>query len=163
MTIHVATDHGGFDLKEQIRKWLESEGHDVIDHGAATFDPSDDYIDFIVPAAQAVAADSHSVGIIFGGSGQGEAIAANRVKGVRAATYYGPAVPIMAVDVEGRESNDPYEILKLTREHNHSNILSIGVRFVDFTEAKKAFMIWLAQPYGLNERHKRRVAELDIF
>jgi ribose 5-phosphate isomerase B len=135
MTIHLGTDHGGFELKEQIKSWLQSEGHEVVDHGAYKFDVNDDYPDFIIPAAQAVAADEASVGVIFGGSGQGEAMAANRVKGVRAALYYGPAVPIMAVDASGRESQDPYEILKLTREHNHSNVLSIGVRFVSFDEA----------------------------
>ncbi len=161
MTIHLGTDHGGFKLKEQLREWLVSEGHDVNDHGAHEFDASDDYTDFIFPAVEAVAADITSVGIIFGGSGQGEAIAANRVKGVRAATYYGPAKPIMAVDADGRTSEDPYEMLKLTREHNHSNVLSIGVRFVSFEEAKKVIAIWLSVPFSEQERHIRRINALD--
>lgn len=161
MQIHLGADHGGFKLKEQIKEWLTVEGHEVVDHGAHELNMSDDYVDFIFPAAHAVADDSNSVGLIFGGSGQGEAMAANRVKGVRAALYYGPAVPIMAVDAEGRMSDDAYEILKLTRVHNHSNVLSIGVRFVSFEEAKKAIQIWLSEPYGEQERHMRRIRELD--
>ncbi len=161
MKIHLGTDHGGFELKEQIKAWLISGQYDVVDHGALEYDKDDDYTDFIFPAAKAVAGDENSVGIIFGGSGQGEAMAANRVKGVRAALYYGPAVPIMAVDVSGRESQDPYEILKLTREHNHSNVLSIGVRFVSFEEAKKAITTWLGQEYSPEQRHGRRVKALD--
>ncbi len=104
MTVYLGTDHGGFELKEQVKEWLTYEGHEVVDHGAHEFDKNDDYVDFIFPAAKAVAADKESVGIIFGGSGQGEAMAANRVKGARAAVYYGPAKPIKAVDIEGSGS-----------------------------------------------------------
>lgn len=161
MTIHLGTDHGGFDFKEQIKSWLESIGHTVDDHGAQSFNVEDDYTDFIFPAAHAVAKDGRSVGIIFGGSGQGEAMAANRVKGVRAAIYYGPAVPKAAIDAEGRTSDDPLEILKLTRQHNHANVLSIGVRFVTLEEAKRAIELWLAEPYGQEQRHIRRITALD--
>ncbi len=162
MTIHLGTDHGGFEVKEEVKSWLMQLGHTVVDHGADTFDKNDDYVDFIFPAARAVAEDVQSVGVIFGGSGQGEAMAANRVKGVRAAVYYGPALPVMAVDASGRESEDPYEILKLTREHNHSNVLSIGVRFVELPEVKKAINTWLGVSYSLEERHERRIRALDV-
>ena len=161
MTIHLGADHGGFELKQQIKQWLEQKGHDVVDHGAHEPDSTDDYTDFIFPASQAVADDTDSVGIVFGGSGQGEAMAANRVKGVRAALYYGPAQPIMAVDIEGNVSDDTREILKLTREHNHSNVLSIGVRFVSFEEAQRAINTWLGQPWSTLERHAKRVKKLD--
>lgn len=161
MIIHLGTDHGGFERKEAVKQWLRSEGHEVVDHGAVTFNKDDDYPNFIFPAAHAVAADENSVGIIFGGSGQGEAMAANRVKGVRAAVYYGKALPVEAVDAEGRLSDDAYEILKLTREHNHANVLSLGVRFIDLEESKKAISIWLAQPISTQERHSRRVRLLD--
>lgn len=161
MRIHLGTDHGGFELKEKVKEWLLSEGHDVIDHGAYHFDKDDDYPDFIFPCAVAVAGDSDAIGVIFGGSGQGEAMAANRVKGARAAVYYGSALPIMAVDVSGRESQDPYEIVRLTREHNHANVLSIGVRFVAFDEAKKAILTWVNHPTSTDDRHLRRIKQLD--
>lgn len=161
MIIHLAADHGGFELKEQMKEWLIEHSYEVVDHGAYKFDLDDDYPDFILPAARAVADDENSLGIIFGGSGEGEAIAANRIKGVRAALFYGPALPIMAVDAEGRESIDLLEILKLTRQHNHANILSIGVRFVGFEDAIKAFQVWMNEPVGTAPRHKKRIDMID--
>ena len=106
MKIHIATDHAGLDLKNIIRDYLISKGHEVTDHGAHEYDALDDYPDYIFPCAKAVASDLESRGIILGGSGQGEAMAANRVKGVRAAVFY----------------NGPVEIVKLSREHNLSLI-----------------------------------------
>lgn len=161
MTIHLGTDHGGFEVKEEIKSWLESEGHEIIDHGASTFDIDDDYADFILPAARAVAADTDSVGIIFGGSGQGEAMNANRIKGARAAVFYSPVVATKVIDAEGRLSDDEYEILKLTRQHNHSNILSLGVRFLTLDQAKRAVSVWLQEPYSNEDRHVRRVNSID--
>ncbi len=140
MIIHIATDHAGFALKEQLRPFLESLGHAIVDHGATTSEPSD-YPDFIVPCAQAVAQDPESFGIIMGGSGQGEAMCANRTPGIRALVYYG-----------GNE-----EILKLGREHNNANILSLGARFVTEDEAKVAVTAFLETEFSGDERHVRRL------
>ena len=114
MKIHLATDHAGLELKEKVKLYLLNLDYEVIDHGAYEYDALDDYPDFIFPCANAVSNDPESKGIILGGSGQGEAMAANRVKGVRAAVFY----------------NGPDEIIKLSRQHNNANILSLGARFV---------------------------------
>ena len=144
MKIHIATDHAGLDLKNTIREFLIGQGHEVKDHGSYDFDPLDDYPDFIFPCAKAVAADTESRGIILGGSGQGEAMAANRVKGVRAAVYY----------------NGPDEIIKLSRQHNNANILSLGARFMTEDVIYKVINLWLVEPFG-GGRHKRRIEKLD--
>mgnify|MGYP003298547406 FL=1 len=114
MKIHLATDHAGLELKEKVKLYLSDLNYEVIDHGAYEYDALDDYPDFIFPCANAVSNDPESKGIILGGSGQGEAMAANRVKGVRAAVFY----------------NGPDEIIKLSRQHNDANILSLGARFM---------------------------------
>ncbi len=145
MKIHIATDHAGLDLKNSIRDYLVEKGHDVIDHGAHEYDALDDYPDFIFPCAKAVAADSESRGIILGGSGQGEAMAANRIKGVRAAVFY----------------NGPKDIVKLSREHNNANILSLGARFMTETEIYDIIEMWLAEPFE-GGRHQRRIEKLDL-
>ena len=121
------------------------KGYDVTDHGAHEYDALDDYPDFIFPCARAVAADSSSRGIILGGSGQGEAMAANRVKGVRAAVFY----------------NCPEEIIKLSREHNNANILSLGARFMSEEEIYKIIELWFEEPFE-GGRHERRIAKLDL-
>ena len=118
-------------------------------------------IDFIFPAARAVAGGECEAGIIMGGSGQGEAMAANRVPGVRCTLFYSPATAKSAVDAEGRTSDDPYEILRLSRQHNHANVLSLSARFLSFDEMKEAVQAWLATPYDEAERHSRRVNKLD--
>ena len=144
MKIHIATDHAGLDLKKIIRDYLISKGHEVTDHGAHEYDPLDDYPDYIFPCAKAVASDLESRGIILGGSGQGEAMAANRVKGVRAAVFY----------------NGPVEIVKLSREHNNANILSLGARFMTEDEIYDVIEMWLDEPFG-GGRHQRRIDKLD--
>jgi ribose 5-phosphate isomerase B len=144
MKIHVATDHAGLDLKNAIRDYLVDKGHDVTDHGAHEYDALDDYPDFIFPCAKAVAADTESKGIILGGSGQGEAMAANRVKGCRAAVFY----------------NGPMDIVKLSREHNNANILSLGARFMSEEEIYDVIELWLAEPFE-GGRHQRRIEKLD--
>ena len=144
MKIHIATDHAGLDLKNAIRDYLVDKGHDVTDHGAHEYDALDDYPDFIFPCAKAVAADTESKGIILGGSGQGEAMAANRVKGCRAAVFY----------------NGPMDIVKLSREHNNANILSLGARFMSEEEIYDIIELWLAEPFG-GGRHQRRIEKLD--
>ena len=144
MKIHIATDHAGLDLKNIIRDYLISKGHEVTDHGAHEYDALDDYPDYIFPCAKAVASDLESRGIILGGSGQGEAMAANRVKGVRAAVFY----------------NGPVEIVKLSREHNNANILSLGARFMTEDEIYAVIQMWLDEPFG-GGRHQRRINKLD--
>lgn len=146
-TIYLASDHAGFDHKEAVKVWLESENYPVIDEGAFTLDPEDDFTDVIARAAIAVAeAPASRIGIIFGGSGQGEAMMANRFAGIRATVYYG-----------GNE-----KILALSREHNNANVLSIGARFVSIDETKKAIWDWLHAPVSENEKYARRNRKLDI-
>ena len=145
MRIHIATDHAGLELKNSIKTYLINKGYDVMDHGAHEHDPLDDYPDFIFPCAKAVAAEDDSRGIILGGSGQGEAMAANRIKGVRAAVYY----------------NGPEEIVKLSREHNSANILSLGARFMTAIEIYDVIDLWLNEPFS-GGRHQRRIEKLDL-
>ena len=144
MIIHLATDHAGLDLKNSIKKYLIENSFDVQDHGAHEYDALDDYPDFIFPCAQAVARDTESRGIILGGSGQGEAMAANRIKGVRAAVFY----------------NGPDDIIKLSRQHNNANILSLGARFMNKIEIYRVIEIWLNEPFE-GGRHVRRIEKLD--
>ena len=145
MKIHLATDHAGLELKNIIKEHLKENGHDVTDHGAHEYAALDDYPDFIFPCAKSVAADPESRGIILGGSGQGEAMTANRVKGVRAAVFY----------------NGPEEIVKLSREHNNANILSLGARFMNQAEIYDVIEMWLAEPFE-GGRHQRRIEKLDL-
>jgi len=144
MKIHLATDHAGLDLKNSIKDHLIDNGHEVTDHGAYEYDALDDYPDFIFPCARAVASDPSSRGIILGGSGQGEAMAANRIKGVRAAVFY----------------NGPNEIVKLSREHNNANILSLGARFMSEEEIHDIIKLWFDEPFE-GGRHQRRIEKLD--
>ena len=144
MKIHLATDHAGLELKEKIKLYLSDLNYEVIDHGAYEYDALDDYPDFIFPCANAVSNDPESKGIILGGSGQGEAMAANRVKGVRAAVFY----------------NGPDEIIKLSRQHNNANILSLGARFMSEKEMYKIIEVWLSTDFE-SGRHQRRIEKLD--
>src|SRR3989344_3652338 len=121
MKIALGADHAGFALKEEIKQWLEAEGHTVFDYGAAVLNPDDDYPDFIVPAARAVASGEAERGIVFGSSGQGEGIAANRMKGVRALVYYGPEDPLF----ESHKTGVQKDLVTVSREDNDSNVLSI--------------------------------------
>ena len=146
MKIHLATDHAGLELKDKIKQHLTESGHDVIDHGAYEYDALDDYPDFIFPCAKAVAGDSKSRGIILGGSGQGEAMAANRIKGVRAAVFY----------------NGPKEIIELSRQHNNANILSLGARFMPEEEIYRIIEIWFNTDFE-EGRHQRRIDKLDNY
>ena len=145
MKVHLATDHAGLELKNSIKDYLINKGNEVTDHGAYEYDALDDYPDFIFPCARAVASDPLSRGIILGGSGQGEAMAANRVKGVRAAVFY----------------NGPIDIIKLSREHNNANILSIGARFMSEDEIRGVLDVWFNEPFG-SGRHQRRIDKLDL-
>ena len=141
--IVLATDHAGFELKEHAKKFLKEKGYNIKDFGALEYNGLDDYPDFILPAAKYIS--KHKlIGIIFGGSGQGEAMAANRIKGIRAAVFY----------------NGPNEIVELSRLHNNANILSIGARFVNNQEFEKVIELWLSTNFE-EGRHEKRINKLD--
>ncbi len=147
MTIHFATDHAGFERKNELLAFVRDElGYEVVDHGALTYDTEDDYPDFIAHAAAAVSENPHEHhAIIFGGSGQGEAMVANKYPHVRATVFYG-----------GDSS-----LIILSREHNDANVLSIGARFVNTDAAKEAVRIWLATPFTGDARHVRRIEKME--
>ncbi len=163
MKIFIGTDHAGYELKEKMKVYLAELGlgYEVVDKGAFSYDKDDDYPDFIKPVAEAVASNQGSFGVIIGGSGQGEAMSANRVPGARAAVFYGEAVAQGAIDVSGKKSNDPYEIIKLAREHNDANILSLSVRFLSEDQAKFATELFLSTKFYSDERHIRRIKKLE--
>jgi ribose 5-phosphate isomerase B len=161
MTIALASDHAGFEQLKQLEKFLEGLGHKCHNFGPVSLRPDDDYPDFIFPAAKAVASGGCERGIIMGRSGEGEAMAANRLKGVRCAVFYGPAVARGIVDARGRTSHDPYEIIRLVRQHNDSNMLSLGASFVNFEDIKNAVKLWLETPFSNEDRHGRRNKKLD--
>jgi len=160
MKLALATDHAGYVACKEISSYLTALGHDCIDFGPQKFNADDDYPDFITPAAQAVSQGVCDMGIILGGSGQGEAMAANRVKGVRATVFYGPALAKTAVDAAGHSSDDPHEIIKLSRAHNDANVLSLAGRFLSLDEMKHAVELWLATPFSGASRHSRRIKKL---
>jgi ribose 5-phosphate isomerase B len=144
--IYIASDHAGFEMKEKLKKYLIELGYQIEDKGAFSYDEQDDYPDFVRQAADAVAENpEQNKGIILGGSGQGEAMVANRVKGVRAAVLY--------------FYNE--NIIRLSREHNDANVLSLGARFLNDEEAKRAVKLWLETPFSGEERHKRRIFKID--
>lgn len=146
MKIYLATDHAGYELKEKLKIYLGELGYEVEDKGAFSYDPDDDYPDFISKAAQAVSEDpENSRGIILGGSGQGEDMVADKFPGVRAAVYYG----------------GPIEIVELAREHNDANVLSLGARFVTEDEAKQAVKVFLETAFSNEERHIRRIDKIE--
>lgn len=160
MKIYIASDHTGFELKKAMIGHLESKDYEVEDCGAYKLDPGDDYPDFIYPCAKKVGENPGTFGILIGGSGQGEAFCANKAKGVRAVLFYGPATPKSAVDVTGRVSDDPLEIVRLTREHNNANVLSLGARFLSVDEAKEVVDLWLATKFDTLSRHLRRLDKI---
>ena len=141
--IVLATDHAGFDLKEELKKYLIENNFSIKDFGAHENDSTDDYPDFIMPAAEYIT-NNNTLGIIFGGSGQGEAMAANRFKGIRATVFYG----------------GPMEIVELSRLHNNANVLSIAARFVSLEETIKVVNLWLSIDFE-GGRHLARIKKLD--
>ena len=145
-TIVLATDHAGFELKEAVKKSLLELGFEVKDFGALEYEPTDDYPDFINPAAKFISENDNAMGIIFGGSGQGEAMAANRFKGVRAAVFY----------------DGPDEIINLSRLHNNANVLSFGSRFIDAERAKELIKQWLSVEFE-GGRHQKRIEKFDSY
>src|SRR3989338_4935622 len=145
MKIYFAGDHAGFELKKDLMEYVKGFGYEVEDLGPFTYDVNDDYPDFVIPLAKRIASEPDSRGVITAGSGQGEVMAANRIRGVRAAVYYG-----------GRT-----DVVKVAREHNNANILSIGARFCTEEQAKEAVKLWLETPFSGDERHVRRLQKID--
>lgn len=162
--IFIAADHAGFTLKNALTKHIRTLGYEVEDMGAHALTPEDDYPDFMTLCARKVAEENARAadaarGIIIGGSGQGEAMCANRIPGVRAAVFYGPMRVTSALDIEGGRSEDGYDAVRLPRRHNNANILSIGARFVSGDEADEAVRIFLETPFSASTRHARRLAK----
>ena len=161
MKLVLSTDHAGLELLQRLEDFLTQQGHECTNLGPTSLVPDDDYPDYIAPAARAVAKGEYDMGIIMGGSGQGEAMIANRFKGARCAVYYGPANAVGAIDAEGSAGSDQYEILRLSREHNNANMLSLASRFLSWEQLQQAVTIWLETPYGNVARHARRIAKID--
>jgi len=159
MKIYLACDHAGFTLKNALKDQLPLMGHEVEDCGALELDPDDDYPDFVTPLARKVQEDAGSMGIICAGSGQGEAMCANRLTGVRAAVFYGPMPAHAALDREGGHSQDGYDAVRLSRRHNNANVLSIGARFVSPAQADEAVRTFLGTEFSGDERHVRRLGK----
>ena len=152
--IFIAADHAGFELKAELMPFLRDLGYEVKDFGAHEFNAEDDYPDFIIPLAREVSASGgKQKGIIIGGSGQGEAICANRFFHVRAVVFNGQYRPD-----DGRHI--PHEIIT-SREHNDANILSLGARFLSEQDAKDAVEVWLATKFTSDERHERRLKKIE--
>ena len=160
MKIYLATDHAGLEIKNKVIEYLKELGYVPEDCGAFEYNKDDDYPDLISNAARKVSENPDSFGIIFGGSGQGEAIVANKFKNVRCALFYSPALPAQAIDINGNESTNEFEMLRLTRAHNNSNMLSLGIRFLTEEQIKTAVRIFLESPFPGDERHKRRVDKI---
>lgn len=160
MKIYFAADHGGFEAKAKLIEFVRSLGHEAEDCGALVYDKDDDYPDFVTPCAEKVASDPGSFGIIGGGSGNGEAMAANRVPGARAAVFHGKAGAVSAIDITGKAgSEDGLDIVRLARQHNDANILSLGFRFLSEADQQEAVRVFLATPFE-GGRHQRRVEKL---
>lgn len=145
MRIHIGSDHAGLELKGALVEYLESKGHHVTDHGPFEFDAVDDYPDFCIPAAIATVADHGSLGIVLGGSGNGEQIAANKVKGVRAALAWS------------------IETAQLAKEHNNANVVGIGGRMHSIDECKAIIDAFIETPFTNDERHIRRINKIKKY
>ncbi|MEP6759736.1 MAG: ribose-5-phosphate isomerase [Sporichthyaceae bacterium] len=145
MRVHLGSDHAGFELKAHLVAWLESERYDVVDHGPVEYDPVDDYPPYVLRAAQAVVNDRGSLGIVLGGSGNGEQIAANKVRGVRAALTWTEETAVLA------------------REHNDANVISLGARMHTADEATRMVELFLTTAFSGEERHARRIAMIDSY
>jgi ribose 5-phosphate isomerase B len=140
MRVHLGADHAGFELKARLVGWLRAGGHEPVDHGPAERDAQDDYPPYVIAAAVAVAAEPGSFGIVIGGSGNGEAIAANKVRHVRAALAWS------------------LETARLAREHNDANVISIGARMHSVEEAIALVDLFLTTGFSADPRHARRIA-----
>jgi ribose 5-phosphate isomerase B len=145
MRVHIGTDHAGFELKNYLVSALTSDGHDVVDHGPATYDAEDDYPVYCIPAAEAAVAEPGSMAVVIGGSGNGEQIAANKVIGTRAALAYS------------------IETAKLGRQHNDANVIALGARMHTQEQALEMVRTFLETPFSGDPRHARRIAQLAAY
>lgn len=158
MKIFVGSDHAGFGFKEVLIPYLRELGHEVEDKGAFEYNEGDDYPDFIIPVAREVSMRPNDVrGIVLGGSGQGEAMAANKFNNVRATVYYGQGQCV----VEGLDEEIQESIIKISRADNNANVLSLGARFITEEEMKRAVADWLETPFKNTEKYKRRITKMD--
>jgi len=145
MRIHIGSDHAGLELKGQLIEHLVNNGHDVSDHGPYEYDALDDYPVFCIPTAEAVAKDATSLGIVLGGSGNGEQMAANKVKGIRAALAWS------------------IETAKLARDHNNANVIAVGGRMHEISVVKEIIDAFIATPFSNDERHNRRIGLISEY
>lgn len=145
MRVHIASDHAGYELKTHLAEHLRAAGHDVVDHGAHEYDAQDDYPAFCFAAGEAVVAEPGSLGVVIGGSGNGEQIAANKVDGVRAALAWN------------------LETARLGRQHNDANVVAVGARQHSVDEAVELVDAFLAEPFSGDVRHKRRIDQLATY
>ena len=145
MRVHLGSDHAGLDLKAHLTSWLTDHGYEPVDHGPFVYDAVDDYPPYVLRAAQAVVNDRGSLGIVLGGSGNGEQIAANKVRGIRAALAYRP------------------ELAQLARAHNNAQVVSIGARMNTVEEAREICEVFLTTPFSGEERHARRLAMVERY
>jgi ribose 5-phosphate isomerase B len=145
MRVHIGGDHAAYELLGELVSFLEAEGHEVTNHGPHTLDPEDDYPVFVLRAAEAVAADPDSLGVVLGGSGNGEQMAANKVEGIRAALCYNT------------------ELATLAREHNNAQVISIGGRMNTVEEARAMVAAFLATPFSEAPRHRRRIDMVSAY
>jgi ribose 5-phosphate isomerase B len=145
MRVHLGSDHAGLELKEHLLQWLADQGHEVVDHGPFVYDAQDDYPVFCLRAAEAVADEDGGFGVVIGGSGNGEQIAANKVKGVRAALVWSEETAVLA------------------REHNDANVISVGGRMHTVEQMTRFVEVFLATPYSGEQRHTRRIGMLTDY
>jgi ribose 5-phosphate isomerase B len=143
MRVHLAGDHAAYELKVHLAEHLAAAGHDVVDHGPGSYDAEDDYPAYVLPAAEGVAADPGSLGVVLGGSGNGEQMAANKVPGVRAALAWN------------------LDTARLARQHNDANVVSVGARMHSLKEATAIIDAFLAEQFTGEERHRRRIAMIS--
>lgn len=154
MKIFIGSDHAGFGLKEKLKPYLVSLGHTVEDKGAHEYNEDDDYPDFIIPVAHEVSLHPNEVrGIILGGSGEGEAMAANKFRNVRAVVYYGRGEYVVKDESES--------IIRLSRLHNNSNVLSIGARFITEEDMENAVKAWLETEFLTDPKYQRRIDKME--
>ncbi|WP_424535433.1 ribose-5-phosphate isomerase [Sphaerisporangium viridialbum] len=145
MRVYIAADHAGYELKNHLVSWLKDHGHEVVDDGAFVYDAEDDYPTFVLRAAEAVSHDPGSFGVVIGGSGNGEQIAANKVRGIRAALAWSE------------------ETASLARMHNDANVISLGARMHSVEEATRFVEVFLGTPFSGDERHRRRIAQIFAY
>src|SRR3989338_6539273 len=158
--IYVGSDHNGYELKEKIKIWLKDCGYEFEDMGAHELNPQDDYPDFIKPVAQAVSENpNENRGIVLGFNGQGEAIVANRYRGVRAVVFYGEP---QNISEQGKKREDkPKNMIILSREDDSTNVLSLAAGFLSDKDAQEAIKLWLETEFSGEARHMRRIKKID--